>query len=47
MHPRDEVALGKGEVATMQLEFTDYQKLRAHTGESKAGMTGDRLLAAS
>jgi voltage-gated potassium channel len=44
MHPADEVVFGKGEVATVQLGWADYVKLRAHTGEAKAGLTGDRSL---
>lgn len=46
MHPGDDVAFQAGEVATVQLEWSDYVKLRAHTGEARAGLTGDRKLAA-
>jgi voltage-gated potassium channel len=44
MHPADETTLQKGEVATVQLEWNDYLKLRAHTGETAAGLVGDRKL---
>ena len=45
MHPPGEVTLQKGEVATVQLNWHDYVKLRAHTGEADAGLVGERKLA--
>lgn len=44
LHPPGEVVLQRGEVATLQLEWSDYQKLRAHTGEAHPGVEPERKL---
>jgi voltage-gated potassium channel len=45
MHPVDDLIFGRDDLATVQLEWNDYLKLRAHTGEARAGLVGERKLA--